>query len=57
MLRDGTVYQDLGPSYFDRVDRPRTTKSLVRRLEKLGYHVELESGPGGVLAKFENRAR
>jgi len=42
MLRDGTVYQDLGPSYFDRVDRPRTTKSLVRRLEKLGYHVELK---------------
>ena len=41
MLRDGTAYQDLGGQYFDRADRPRTTKALVRRLEKLGYHVEL----------------
>jgi transposase len=42
MLRDGTAFEDLGANYFDRVDRPRTTKSLVRRLEKLGYHVELK---------------
>jgi transposase len=41
MLRDGTAYQDLGAQYFDQVDRPRATKSLVRRLERLGYHVEL----------------
>jgi len=41
MLRDGTAYQDLGGHYFDQVDRPRATKTLVRRLEKLGYHVEL----------------
>jgi transposase len=41
MLRDGTEFQDLGGNYFDRVDRPRTTKNLVRRLEKLGYHVDL----------------
>jgi transposase len=42
MLRDGTAFHDLGANYFDRVDRPRTTKSLVRRLEKLGYYVELK---------------
>jgi len=41
MLRDGTEFQDLGGNYFDQVDRPRATKNLVRRLEKLGYHVEL----------------
>jgi transposase len=41
MLRDGTAYQDLGPNHFDRTDRSRATKSLVRRLEKLGYRVEL----------------
>lgn len=41
ILRDGTPYQDLGPNYLDDVDRPRATKSLVRRLEKLGYKVQL----------------
>jgi transposase len=42
MLRDGTEFQDIGGNYFDRVDRPRATKTLVRRLEKLGYHVEIK---------------
>lgn len=42
MLRDGTEYQDLGPDHFDTTDKPRATKALVRRLERLGYAVELK---------------
>jgi transposase len=41
LLRDGGTYQDLGPNYFEQRDRNRATKSAVRRLERLGYHVAL----------------
>jgi transposase len=42
MLRDGTVYEDLGGDYFDRRnDRKRVAQRLQRRIEALGYHVEL----------------
>jgi hypothetical protein len=42
LLRDGTLYQDLGPGYFDERDRQATQRRLVRRLEGLGYRVALE---------------
>lgn len=42
MLRDGTDYQDLGPTYLDTLHRHTTTKNLVRRLESLGYNVEIK---------------
>ncbi len=42
LLRDGTLYQDLGPGYFDERDRQATQRRLVRRLEGLGYKVTLE---------------
>lgn len=35
-------YEDLGGNYFDEHDRQATEKRLVRRLEKLGYEVELK---------------
>jgi len=41
MLSDGTFYQDLGADYLDRVDRARTAKHLVRRLDHLGFDVQL----------------
>jgi len=41
LLKDGTVYQDLGGDYFDRQDRQRTTQRLVKRLQRLGYAVTL----------------
>jgi len=41
LLRDGTVYQDLGPGHFDGINRDRAAKSLVRRLEALGFAVEV----------------
>ena len=42
LLREGTLYQDLGPGYFDERDRQATQRRLVRRLEGLGYKVTLE---------------
>lgn len=42
LLRDGTVYHDLGPHYFDERDRRAVKRRLVHRLEGLGYTVSLE---------------
>ena len=42
MLRDGTEFQDLGANHFDQNDKTRATRALVRRLEHLGYAVELK---------------
>jgi transposase len=38
----GKKFQDLGVDYFDRIDRERLTKRLVKRLEKLGHKVSLQ---------------
>jgi len=43
LLRDGTAYQDLGPLYFDQLHRDRTAKNLVRRLQTLGFDVNLKT--------------
>ncbi len=42
MLAGGTDYRDLAETYLDSVHQRRTTKSLVRRLERLGYEVQLK---------------
>jgi transposase len=42
LLRDGTVYQDLGAGYFDDRDRNLIQRRAVRSLERLGYRVSLE---------------
>jgi transposase len=42
VLKDGTTYQELGPDYFDRLDTERLTRTLVRRLERLGHKVVLQ---------------
>jgi transposase len=41
MLKDGTLYQDLGRNYFDRRSTDQQKKSLVKRLANLGYAVQL----------------
>jgi len=43
MLQRGQSYKDLGADYFDRLDPKTLTRSLVRRLERLGHTVTLES--------------
>lgn len=42
LLRDRGTYQDLGGNYFDEHDRQLVQKQLVRRLERMGYQVELQ---------------
>ncbi len=42
LLRDGTVYQDLGAAYFDQRDKAFIERRAVRSLERLGYRVHLE---------------
>ena len=41
MLKDGTLYHDLGPDHFDRRAKTVQTKRLLTRLQKLGYAVQL----------------
>ena len=43
LLWSGKTFADLGEDYFDRLDRDRLTKRLVKRLEKLGHQVSLQS--------------
>jgi hypothetical protein len=45
MLRDGTLYRDLGGYHFDKTAKEKVTKRLVRRLADLGYQVELKPAP------------
>jgi len=42
MLQQQKSYEELGGNYFDERERQDTEKRLVRRLEKLGYQVELQ---------------
>ena len=45
MLQRAAAYTDLGADYLDRVDKHRTAKRLVRRLDALGYAVMLRPKP------------
>jgi transposase len=42
MLKNGTFYQDLGPDHFNRRSKTTQTQRLVRRLEHLGYAVDIK---------------
>ena len=41
MLKDGTLYKDLGPEHFSRQSPVTQSQRLVRRLQQLGYAVEI----------------
>jgi transposase len=41
VLRERRPYRDLGADYFDRLDATRIERHHVRRLEQLGYKVDL----------------
>lgn len=41
MLRDGTEWHDLGAAHFDRADTHKTATRLIRRLQQIGYAVQL----------------
>jgi transposase len=42
LLWTGKKFEDLGADYFERLDRERLTKRLVKRLERLGHTVSLQ---------------
>lgn len=41
MLRNGTEWHDLGAAHFDRADAHKTATRLIRRLQQIGYAVQL----------------
>jgi transposase len=43
MLRDDVDYRDLVPDYFDLLDRTHAAERLVRRLQNLGFQVEVKA--------------
>jgi transposase len=45
VLKNRTPFMDLGSQYFDERDRKGVEKRLVKRLEHLGYNVELTPLP------------
>lgn len=48
ILRDGVPYKDLGPDHFTRRNKDYTAKRLKKRLEDLGFAVEVRPATAGV---------
>ena len=42
MLKDGTMYKDLGGNHFDRRSTDQQKNRLIKRLAELGYAVEIK---------------
>jgi hypothetical protein len=42
LVRNGMDYRELGGNYFDERNRVATVRRAVRRIESLGYQVELQ---------------
>lgn len=45
ILSEGRAYKDLGADHFDRISRDRIRRYHIKRLESLGYKVELTEKP------------
>lgn len=43
ILRDGTEYRDLGGRYFDEREKARAVRRLTRRIEALGFNVDVKA--------------
>jgi transposase len=41
MLRNGSQWRELGAAYFDRADVKKTATRLIRRLQQIGYAVQV----------------
>jgi len=48
ILRDGVPYKDLGPEHFTRRNKDHAAKRLKKRLEDLGFTVEVRPAEAGV---------
>ncbi len=45
VLKDGVVFQDLGPTHFERRNQEAIVRRSLHRLEALGYKVTVEAMP------------
>jgi hypothetical protein len=43
--KDGVVFQDLGPTHFERLNRYALARRSLHRLELLGYKVTVDAMP------------
>jgi transposase len=41
MLKDGTLYQDLGPNHFDNRAKGKQVLRLINRLQNLGFAAQI----------------
>ena len=41
MLKDGTLYQNLGADHFDSRDKGKHVLRVVNRLQNLGFDVQI----------------
>jgi transposase len=48
VLSKGVEYKERGGDYFDRINSEQTKNKLIRRLERLGYEVDLKPKPATV---------
>jgi transposase len=44
IMKDKVVYRELGPDFFDKLNTERLKRYLTKRLESLGYKVEVSNG-------------
>ena len=56
MLRDGTVYEDLGTNYFDERDRAGTVRRSIRRLESAWVTASRSRPPNAAEHDFRGKA-
>jgi transposase len=42
MLKNGSPYRDLGPGHFDQPDKQKQAARLLKRLQNLGYSVQIQ---------------
>ncbi len=45
LLKDGTLYEDLGAAYFDQLEPEKRARYHLRRLAELGYEVSVQPKP------------
>ena len=54
VVRDGSVYKELGEAYSDRQNKSKATRRLVERLQRLGYYVTLQPIEAEVAAQSDS---
>jgi len=45
IIRDGGIYEEAGADFFDRIRPERTARKLTRRLQRIGFEVEIKRRP------------